>query len=230
MKISDHHRRRQLRGRHDHQGAETADLRRDDAGKRLRHGSRRQRFEPGRGDGEARRPLGARRHGRRRQARGHRDRPLRRRGRRRIARHGAQAERATGVGFIILNAKRREFHHPRHGRQRASRRRRRRRRGGADRRERRRDDRARSADLGRRARDGARPQAREDDDPQSGARPRPAGLDLRLGRLSDAERERAAHPPGPARGRSAIVAGARAGAAPARGPQHRHDARARGRR
>ena len=42
---------------------------------------------------------------------------------------------------------------------------------------------------------GAGYQHRHYDDPQSGARARVAGLGFRVGRLSDAERKRAAHPP-----------------------------------
>ena len=51
--------------------------------------------------------------------------------------------------------------------------------------------------------------------------------DIRVRRLSDAERKRAAHPSGSARRRSAIVARARAGASPTRRSQRRHHARAR---
>ena len=80
--------------------------------------------------------------------------------------------------------------------------------------------------TGRRASHGARPKARGDNDSQSGAGARVAGLDFRVGRLSDAERERVAHPTRSARGRSSIVARARWGASPAGRPQCRHHARA----
>ncbi len=83
-----------------------------------------------------------------------------------------RAERPTGVGFIILNSEGENFiildmaanellDDDAVGAGES-----------ADRCERRRHDGARSADPGRRARRGARPKARSDDDPQSGARAR----------------------------------------------------------
>ena len=89
-----------------------------------------------------------------------------------------RAERATGVGFIILNDKGENFIILDMGANElldaaavdAA--------DAADRRERRGDDRARGADRSGGAGNGARPPARGPDDPQPRARPRSAGRDL----------------------------------------------------
>ena len=78
-----------------------------------------------------------------------------------------------------------------------------------------------------RPRHGARPQAWREDNPQSRSRARAARDHLRLGRLSHAERERVAYLVGLARRRSTLVAGACRGVAPARRAQRRRHARAR---